>query len=102
MPYCSASSVIVNSSVSYSRTNSRRCSMGDVSRHGIEAPPAFRYPVHPWQKCHLCRWTEVLPMSPDRATAASCATEFETTDHRTQNGPRDQGRTKNEGPRTKD
>ena len=44
IPYCAASSVIVNSSVSYSRTKSRRCSMGDVSRHGIEAPPAMQEP----------------------------------------------------------
>src|SRR5262249_27196075 len=66
MPYCAASSVIVNSSVSYSRTNARRCSMGDISRHGIEAPPAGQAPRPCGEnvthvaglKCYLCRWTE--------------------------------------------
>jgi len=45
IPYCAASSIIVNGSVAYSRTKSRRCSMRDVSRHGIEAPPAMQAPV---------------------------------------------------------
>jgi len=40
--------------------------MGDISRHGIEVPPTYSSALR-LQKCYPCRWTEVLPMSPDRA-----------------------------------
>src|SRR6188768_2233848 len=66
MPYCVASSVIVNSSLSYSRIKAKRSSMGDVSRHGMgkppvkEAAPACGNSVThvAGLKCYLCPWTE--------------------------------------------
>src|SRR5579864_2925847 len=80
MPYWAASSVIVNNSVAYSRTNSRRCSMGDVSRHGIEAPPASWLPrpvaksvTHvAGLKCHLCPWTEPSEVRSQKSKSVRC------------------------------
>src|SRR5215471_14330507 len=82
MPYAPASSVIVNNPLANSRTNSTRSSMGDVSRHGIEAPPAMQVPRPCGEKCYPCRSTEVLPMSLARALGPGPRTKVQgrTTD----------------------
>src|SRR5258708_9732253 len=62
MPYCSASSVIVNRPLWYSVTRCIRWSIGNNSCHGIRILPR-----RGGETCYPCRWTEVLPMSLDRA-----------------------------------
>src|SRR5713226_2467208 len=64
MPYCSASSVIVNRPLWYSVTRCIRWSIGNNSCHGIRILPR-----RGGETCYPCRWTEVLPMSLDRAVA---------------------------------